>query len=77
MLWLRLAQDLGNAPPSYVVSVLDQEESMNHDPSNWEHAVKWSAASLYGGMLYTSVAFVQPLTFVRYSEHRIGEGLSM
>lgn len=50
---------------------------MNHDPSNWEHAVKWSAASLYGGMLYTSVALVQPLTFMRYSEHRIGEGLGM
>ncbi|EPS95741.1 hypothetical protein FOMPIDRAFT_1053918 [Fomitopsis schrenkii] len=55
-LQVKNAYDLGNAPPSYVVSILDQEESMNHDPSNWENAVKWSAASLYGASTESSFA---------------------
>ena len=46
---------------------------MNHDPSNWENAVKWSAASLYGGMSCTWILSAQILTNSCYSEHRIGE----
>lgn len=37
------------APPSFVATLLEQEDSINHDPANWETTVKWAAASLYGG----------------------------
>ncbi|KAI0948586.1 hypothetical protein AcV7_009286 [Taiwanofungus camphoratus] len=44
------------APPSFVATLLEQEDSINHDPANWETTVKWAAASLYGASTESSFA---------------------